>query len=423
MKSQRIFLGMLMLVVAAVVVAGCGSSGSSSEEPAGGNTASGGESESAGAGSEEGNSPFVIVASVDKTGPTKLYAPPELAGIEGAAKVINEEGGILGHPIKVETLNDNGDAQTGASGLIGWFGSHPKPQSVFPGLESTMEGAKIPIACREKVFIASHTDGNGLFNEEHDPGSTCPYGFEVQGSVVPAQEAAAKWFEEKGIKNVGILAGEFAYGESEVPVFEEILDEKGIEHTTVKANLEATSYTSQLDQLKSAGAEGLYLVMVGVSAYHVFGARAELEWEVPMLGEEAFASENYPETVPASQLKSAYYLQAADVPTNTKVPGVALLKETIGEKKLQSFGTPINVTSLAWDTVVVDKYAAEKAGSIEPEAMAKALEEAGEWTDPMLATASAMKYSAENHENHSAVLSEIPIIPVGSYVNGQIPTK
>lgn len=419
MKSQRIALAAMMVIVGAVIVAGCGSSSSSSESES--ESASASSAESASSGGE--NSPFVIVASVDKTGPTKLYAPPELAGIEGAAKVINEEGGILGHEIVVETLNDNGDPQTGASGLIGWFGSHPKPQSVFPGLESTLEGSKIPIACREEVFISAHTDGNGLFNEEHDPQSTCPYGFEVQGSVVPAQEAAARWFEEKGIKNVGILAGEFAYGESEVPVFEEILDEKGIQFTTVKANLESTSYTSQLDQLKSAGAEGLYVLAVGVSASHVFGSRAELEWEVPLLGEEAFASENFPETVPASQLKNAYYLQAADVPTNTKVPGVPLLKETIGKKQLESFGTPINVVSLAWDTVVVDKYAAEKANSIEPEAMAKALEEAGEWTDPMLATAAAMKYSAEDHENHAAVLSEIPIIPVGRYIAGQVPTK
>ena len=79
-----------------------------------------------------------------------------------------------------------------------------------------------------------------------------------------------------------------------------------------------------------------------------------------MLGEEAFASENYVKTVPASQLKDTYTLQAPDVPTNTKVPGVPLLKETIGDSKLESFGVPINTVSLAWDTVVVDKYAAKQ---------------------------------------------------------------
>jgi branched-chain amino acid transport system substrate-binding protein len=411
MKStRRTVLAMLMLTVGAVIIAGCGSSSSS------------GGGEEASVNTEKG-SPFVILASVDKTGPTKIYAPPELAGIEGAANVINEEGGILGHPIKVESINDNGNAQTGASELIGWFGSHPKPDSVYPGLESTMESAKIPIACREGVFISAHTDGNSLFSEANDPQKTCPYGFEVQGSVKPFQEAAANWFQEKGIKNVGIVEGEFAFGEGETPLFEEALDEKGIKHTTVKADLEATSYTPQLDQLKSSGAEGLYVLMVEPAADHIFASRAQLDWEVPMLGDPAFAGSDYTKTVPASQLKNAYYLQAPDVPTNTKVPGVPKLIETVGKAKLESFGVPLNVVSLGWDSVVVDKYAAEKANSIEPAAMAKALEEAGEWTDPLLATYSAIKYSAADHENHAKVLSEIPIIPVGPYVAGQVPTK
>jgi branched-chain amino acid transport system substrate-binding protein len=412
MKShRRIVLAMLALSVGALLVAGCGSSSSS-----------GGGGGEASVNTEKG-SPFVILASVDKTGPTKLYAPPELAGIEGAAKVINEEGGILGHPIKVESINDNGNAQTGASGLIGWFGSHPAPNSVYPGLESSMESAKIPIACREGVFISAHTDGNGLFSEANDPAKTCPYGFEVQGSLQPFQKAAANWFKEKGFKNVGIVEGEFAFGEGEVPLFEEALDEIGIKHTTVKADLESTSYTPQLDQLKSSGAEALYVVMIEPSADHIFASRAQLDWNVPMLGDPAFAGSDYTKTVPASQLKNAYYLQAPDVPTNTKVPGVAKLKEVVGKSDLESFGVPINVVSLGWDSVVVDKYAAEKAKSIEPEAMAKALEEAGEWSDPLLATYTAIKYSADDHENHAAVLSEIPIIPVGPYVAGQVPTK
>lgn len=426
MKMKRsIALMAMMMALGAAIFAGCGGGSSSSSgggteaEPAGEEAEAGGETVDTG---EEGSDePFTVLVDVDQTGPTKVYGLPELAGVEGAAKAINEEGGILGHEVVVEDINDNGNPQTGAAELTKWLGSHDKPNSFYPGAESTLEGALIPIAAREGLFISGKGDGNNLYEKEAH--KKYPLAFQIQGGLRPFQEAIADWFEKEGIKNVGIVEGEYAYAEGEIPIIEEILDEKGIKHETVKADLEATSYTPQLDQLKSEGAEGLYVALVEPASNHIFGSRAELGWDVPIVGENSFAGADYTKTVPASQLKNAYYIVDPNVPTNTKVSGVPKLKEIVGVSNLQKFGVPINVVSLGWDTLVVDKYAAEAANSIEPEAMAEALEKAGEWTDPLLATWPSIEFTEEDHQNQAITPEILPIIPVGPYKAGQVAVK
>jgi branched-chain amino acid transport system substrate-binding protein len=429
MKMKRsIVLMAMMMALGAAIFAGCGGGGSSSSGGGGTEAESGEEAEpeggeTANASDEEGGEgePFTVLVDVDQTGPTKVYGLPELAGVEGAAKALNEEGGILGHEVVVENINDNGNPQTGSSELVKWLGSHDKPNSFYPGAESTLEGALIPIATREELFISGKGDGSNLYEKEAH--KNYPLAFQIQGGLQPFQEAIADWFEKEGIKNVGIVQGEYAYAEGEIPIIEEILDEKGIKHETVKADLEATSYTPQLDQLKSEGAEGLYVALVEPASNHIFGSRAELGWDVPIVGENSFAGADYTKTVPASQLKNAYYIVDPNVPTNTKVAGVPKLKEIVGVPNLEKFGVPFNVVSLGWDTLIVDKYAAEAANSIEPKAMAEALEQAGEWEDPLLATWPSIKFTEEDHQNQAITPEILPIIPVGPYKAGQVAVK
>jgi branched-chain amino acid transport system substrate-binding protein len=399
-----------MVVAGLAILAGCGSSSSSSSGSSGGSSSS-----------ASSNSPFVDLVDVDKTGPTKVYGIPELAGVEAAAKLVNEkEGGILGHKIVVKSINDNGDPQTGTSALISYLSSNPKPNNFYPGAESTLEGALIPIAARRGLFMAAKGDGENLFAPEHDPHKNYPWGFQATGSVTPLNEGIAEFFKQKGIKKVGILQGEYAYAEGEVPIFEKALDKLGIAHTAVKVSLEATSVTPEMDQLKSAGAEGLYVALVGASSNYAFAARAQLGWNVPMVGEGSFSGTDLTKTVPAAQRKNAFVTLFPDTPSNTTVPGVGALKEAIGAAKLNEYGVPLDVIALGWDTVIMLKDAAKKANSIEPAKMAAALETGGEFTDPDMAMFSAMKFSEENHENFAPTSKDFPVVPVGPFKEGQL---
>jgi branched-chain amino acid transport system substrate-binding protein len=351
-----------------------------------------------------------------------VYGLSELAGIEGAAKVINEkQGGILGHKIVVKSINDNGNPQTGTSELIKYLSSNPKPNNFYPGAESTLEGALIPVAARHGLLMCAKGDGEELFA----PGkvSGYPLGFSVQGTVPPLNEAVAEFMKKKGIKKVGILLGEYAYAEGELPIIEKALDKQGIAHTVVKASLTATSLTPQLDQLKSNGAEAIYAALVGASSGYALAARAQLGWNVPLVGEGSFSGTDLTKTVPASQLKNAYITLYPDAVTDTDVPGVAVMKETLGEDALEKFGVPIDVIGDGWDTLVVCKVGAEKAKSIEPEKIAKALENAGEFTDPLMTEYKSVKYSPEDHENFAPKPSDFPIVPIAPFKAGQVAAK
>jgi branched-chain amino acid transport system substrate-binding protein len=409
LKLRSIVIG-AMVVAGLAILAGCGSSSSSSS----GSTSSSGTSASSG-------SPFIDLVDVDKTGPTKVYGLPELAGVEAAAKLVNEkEGGILGHKIVVKSINDNGDPQTGISALISYLGSNPKPNNFYPGAESTLEGALIPVAGRKGLFMAAKGDGENLFAPANDPHKNYPLGFQATGSVTPLNESIAEFFKQKGIKKVGILEGEYAYAEGEIPIITGALKKLGIASTVVKASLTATSVAPEMDQLKSSGAEALYVALVGASSNYAFAARAQLGWNVPLVGEGSFSGTDLTKTVPASQRKNAYVTLFPDTPSNTTVPGVGALKSAIGGAKLEAFGVPLDVVALGWDTVVILKNAAKKANSIEPTKMAEALETGGEFTDPLMAMFSAMKFSTENHENFAPTSKDFPVVAVGPFKEGQL---
>jgi branched-chain amino acid transport system substrate-binding protein len=90
------------------------SSASSSSSSASGGSSS---SSSGSASNTASKSPFKVVMVADTSGPTKVYGTVDVASIQESAKYWNARGGILGHPITVTVLNDNGDETTAVSVL------------------------------------------------------------------------------------------------------------------------------------------------------------------------------------------------------------------------------------------------------------------------------------------------------------------
>jgi branched-chain amino acid transport system substrate-binding protein len=398
-----------------VLLAGCGSSNSSSS----GSSASSSGSSASTSGTKS-NSPFIELASVDLTGPTSVYGKPELAALEAAANLVNQrDGGILGHKIVVRVLNDNGDPQTGASTLISYLSSHPKPNNFFTGAESTLDGATIPIGNREGLLMVTKGDGNNLFAT--GSAQKYPLGFQIQGSVPPLVGADALFFHNRGIKKVGILLGEYAYAEGELPLMKAALAKYGIQASVVDASLTATSLTPQLSQLKSDGAQAIWAALVGASSTYTFAARAQLGWNVPIVGEGSFSGTDLTKTVPAAQRKDAYITLYPDTPTNTDVPGVAVMKQVMGAAALEKYGVPIDVEGDGWDTIIVLKDGAEHAHSIDPQKIAQALETMGPFTDPLFTEYKTVQYSATDHQNFAPTPSDFAVVPIGPIVSAQVP--
>jgi branched-chain amino acid transport system substrate-binding protein len=374
----------------------------------------------ASSGGSGAKSSFIYLVEVDQTGPTKAYGDAQLAGIEAATKTINSSGGILGHQIVLNVINDNGDTQTGSSVLLSYLSSHPALNAAYLGDESTLQGALAPIAARHDIFTVTAGDGNGLFAPANDPQTKFPLGFQIQGSSEPEAEAAAQFFKTNGDKKVGILEGNFAYAQSELPYFVATLDKLGISHTVVQASLTATSLTPQVDQLKSQGVDGVFAQLIGTGPSLYLNARAQLGWPVTTVGDVGFISTDLTKTVSSAELKSVYGDYYPGVPTNTTVPGVKAMLQAVGLSKANELGETEQILSYGWDAVYVLRDAARRANSLDKQKMANALTTGGKLTDPAFATFPTVEYSITDHQNFAPTAADYAVEPVGPIKNAQL---
>jgi hypothetical protein len=139
---------------------GCGSSGSSSSASTTASANSSGASQSSGSG---GSFKAVFVAPL--SGPLAGYAQRELTGFKAAAQVLNASGGILGHKVVVQSLDDGAQAPRGLTLLNGVVSGSSKPVAVYAGIAPVEALAYEPLLAQKKILALSGT-GVGQFTSD-----------------------------------------------------------------------------------------------------------------------------------------------------------------------------------------------------------------------------------------------------------------
>jgi branched-chain amino acid transport system substrate-binding protein len=102
-RLRRTVVMLLAAAVAAFAVAACGSSSNSSNGNSTSGSSSGGSSSSASSSSATGSPVTIAVISAQLPGLDFLGG--YVAGAQGAADIINKQGGLAGHPVKIVTCN------------------------------------------------------------------------------------------------------------------------------------------------------------------------------------------------------------------------------------------------------------------------------------------------------------------------------
>ena len=135
----------LAATVAVSVVAACGSSGSSAS------SASGGGSTSSGSGTS-GVAPLRIALLAALSDPTlQLGAVSQENAAKAAIAAVNASGGVLGHPVQLQVLDEAGDPTTAATKLDSALSGSNPPIAVIQSDASTITAAVIPITNTAKV--------------------------------------------------------------------------------------------------------------------------------------------------------------------------------------------------------------------------------------------------------------------------------
>jgi branched-chain amino acid transport system substrate-binding protein len=400
-------------LIAAMGIAACGSS-SSPQSSSGSSSNTSGSSRASGT----GDSPFKLLWIGAASGQSKLYGVGQLHGLEAAVSYVNSHGGMAGHQIQLTKEDDGSDPTIATSDLLKYVDAHGAPNAVWAGSESDETGALLPVLAQRHIFSISQTDGPQLLKT--NAGVKYQYQFNPQpGSEIP-DEAAAAWFKAHGFKKVGILQEVLDYTSAETPLIASALTKEGISHTVATFSPTATDVTPELAELKSAGADAVFVEDLGPAAGYALTGRAQLGWDVPTLGDLAFDAIDVTKLVPAADIKGVYYLEERPASSSASYPALTLYKSYMQRMWGGIGGDGIGSEAAPWDALLSVYEAAKQAHAITAQALEQAMLHLQTPQEPFFVTVHAEQFSMNDHEDIDASAADYPVIPAGPWVDGQV---
>jgi ABC-type branched-subunit amino acid transport system substrate-binding protein len=401
------------LLAIALLATGCSSSGSGKATASGaGNSGS----------SAASGTPFTVLMDADFTGPAKAYGVQFQLGAQAAADYINAtRGGIDGHKVVIKTESSNGDPSQATSVLTKYLSSNPAPNLTWMGTSDLETAALIPLVQRKGLLGIGGQDGGGLL--QNGGGKTYPLEFTSQASTVPVVENVAKWATTNGYKKIGILAADNDYSTAETAQAKTAFASAGLTDTVVNFATDAVDLSSQVAQLQSAGVDAVYFEGLTQNMGYAIKARTKLSFDVPWMADLAASSLDITTIGTPADLKGVSEIQFRPSVVNANVPGLAVMEKYAATHTSIAVldKVPAHIAGLAWDAVLVVANAAAQAKSIDPTAIAKALESLGAGaSDPDYINYAKISYTDSDHTPVTASAADYPIVPIGPISGGQV---
>lgn len=311
------------------------------------------------------------------TGPLSASAIAENQGVELAVEEINAAGGILGRKIELLTRDTAGDP-TKAVNFAQQLAFSDKVNFVIGPVNSGEGLATTPMLARAGVpnIIIGAID-------ELTDAKKYPRAFRMINTNMQWISTANKYaIETLKKQKVAVIADTSGYGTASAKSAIALLEKAGIK--PVYSVLIDANKTDVMDEMTKARNAGADVVMPWTAAAGLLGrlinARGEMGWDVPIVGHPALMAAqirkllNKPEywdKTYAAGYTSTTYLPDDKLPAPTQAL-VDKIRPRIG-------GGEIDITfwwvALGYDTVKMIEHAVKKAGSTDPAAIQKAMEE------------------------------------------------
>lgn len=337
-KFSTKFIAASAAAVMALSLAGC--SGGSMDDSSSSNAKASGDS-------------ITIGTVTTNSGTAAAYGEAEVKGFELAVSEINAKGGINGKKVKLESMDDKGDATEASNAFNKLSGDNNVLAVAGPTISSTT-AAVAPLADQAKLATiapAATSDsietGNYLFR-------TC-FKDSYQGEVA-ARFAA----ENLKVKKVAVLYGTGdPYSSGVGEAFAKAAEKLGLEVVDKESSSSAddTEYSAQLQKIQASGAELLYApYYYSVAGPYIIPQARSVGFEGYVMGPDGY--DGLKLTGDKSQYNKTYYTThySADDNTNTKV------QDFIKSYKEKNNAEPNTFAALGYDTIYMLKQAIEKAG-------------------------------------------------------------
>ena len=315
---------------------------------------SGGSMDDSSSSSAKASGDSITIGTVTtNSGTAAAYGEAEVKGFELAVSEINAKGGINGKKVKLESMDDKGDATEASNAYNKLAGDNNVLAVAGPTISATT-AAVAPLADQSKLVTiapAATSDsietGNYLFR-------TC-FKDSYQGEVA-ARFAA----ENLKVKKVAVLYGTGdPYSSGVGEAFAKAAEKLGLEVVDKESSSSAddTEYSAQLQKIQASGAELLYApYYYSVAGPYIIPQARSVGFEGYVMGPDGY--DGLKLTGDKSQYNKTYYTThySADDNTNTKV------QDFIKSYKSKNNAAPNTFAALGYDTIYMIKQAIEKAG-------------------------------------------------------------
>ena len=315
---------------------------------------SGGSMDDSSSSSAKASGDSITIGTVTtNSGTAAAYGEAEVKGFELAVSEINAKGGINGKKVKLESMDDKGDATEASNAYNKLAGDNNVLAVAGPTISATT-AAEAPLADQSKLVTiapAATSDsietGNYLFR-------TC-FKDSYQGEVA-ARFAA----ENLKVKKVAVLYGTGdPYSSGVGEAFAKAAEKLGLEVVDKESSSSAddTEYSAQLQKIQASGAELLYApYYYSVAGPYIIPQARSVGFEGYVMGPDGY--DGLKLTGDKSQYNKTYYTThySADDNTNTKV------QDFIKSYKSKNNAEPNTFAALGYDTIYMIKQAIEKAG-------------------------------------------------------------
>lgn len=305
------------------------------------------------AGAASGNT-ITLGSITTNSGTAAAYGEAELKGFKLAISEINAKGGLNGKKIKLESMDDKGDATEASNAFNKLAGDNSVLAVLGPTISSTT-AAVAPLADQSKLpAIAPAATSDSI--------ATGGYLFRTCFKDSYQGEIAAKFAAETlKVKKVAVLYGTGdPYSSGVGKAFAAAAKKAGLDVVDEENSSSAddTEYSSQLQKIQASGAEFLYApYYYSVAGPYIIPQARSLGYKGYVMGPDGY--DGLKLTGDKSQYDKVLYTThySPDDTSNSKVQD--FIKSY---KKANNNQEPNTFTALAYDSVYMFKQAYEKAG-------------------------------------------------------------
>ena len=301
---------------------------------------SGGSMDDSSSSSAKASGDTITIGTVTtNSGTAAAYGEAEVKGFELAVSEINAKGGINGKKVKLESMDDKGDATEASNAYNKLVGDNNVLAVAGPTISATT-AAVAPLADQSKLVTiapAATSDsietGNYLFR-------TC--------------------FKDSYQGEVAVLYGTGdPYSSGVGEAFAKAAEKLGLEVVDKESSSSAddTEYSAQLQKIQASGAELLYApYYYSVAGPYIIPQARSVGFDGYVMGPDGY--DGLKLTGDKAQYNKTYYTThySADDNTNSKV------QDFIKSYKSKNNAEPNTFAALGYDTIYMIKQAIEKAG-------------------------------------------------------------